>query len=238
VANAGVSQILREQYHIEAQPGAKIACPFCHHHTLSIKRDDTLAKCFHASCSRFLTVHGAGAPDTIALSSVLAEIYYDFHQELLHLKDVAYTDNAYRYLVSDRKIHPRVVEDAMLGAIPGEYDLDTKFAPLIDSIQVPTTPPPKSRGRPPKFRERTPEERRQWVIDQREKLRECLLKHAGWLAFFHTDTSHHIASIRFRKPGTRYFTYFKPYQAGGLFGHGLFSPYELNGLKAFNESSS
>ena len=43
VANAGVSQILREQYHIEAQPGAKIACPFCHHHTLSIKRDDTLA---------------------------------------------------------------------------------------------------------------------------------------------------------------------------------------------------
>ena len=77
-------------------------------------RDDTLAKCFHASCSRFLTVHGAGAPDAIALSSVLAEIYYDFHQELLHLKDVAYTDNAYRYLVSDRKIHPRVVEDAML----------------------------------------------------------------------------------------------------------------------------
>jgi len=106
---------------------------------------------------------------------VLAEIYYDFHQELLHLKDVAYTDNAYRYLVSDRKIHPRVVEDAMLGAIPGQYDLDTKFAPLIDNIQVPTTPPPKSRGRPPKFRERTPEERRQWVIDQREKLRECLL---------------------------------------------------------------
>jgi P4 family phage/plasmid primase-like protien len=235
MANASVSQILREQYHIEAQPGAKITCPFCQHHTLSIKRDDTLAKCFHNSCGRFLTVHGAGALQTITLSSVLAEIYYDFHQELLRLKNVAYPDNAYNYLVKDRKIHPRVVEDAMLGAIPSEYDLDSKFAPLIESIQAPTTPPPKARGRPPKYRERTPEERRQWLIDQRDKLRECLLKHAGWLTFFHTDITHRIASIRFRKPGTRYFTYFKPYQAGGLFGHGLFSPYELNGLQAYNQ---
>jgi P4 family phage/plasmid primase-like protien len=235
VPNTSVSQILREQYQLEAQAGAKIACPFCHHHSFSIKRDDTLAKCFHGSCGRFLTIHGPGASDTITLSSVLAEIYHDFHQELLHLKDVTYPDNAYSYVVKDRKIHPRVVEDAMLGAIPSEYDLDSKFAPLIDSIHVPRTPPPKGKGRPKKYHERTPEEQRQWIIEQREKLRTCLLKHAGWLAFFHTDTTHRIASIRFRKPGTRYFTYFKPYQAGGLFGHGLFSPYELNGLQAYNQ---
>jgi hypothetical protein len=140
VPNTSVSQILREQYQLEAQAGAKIACPFCHHHSFSIKRDDTLAKCFHGSCGRFLTIHGPGASDTITLSSVLAEIYHDFHQELLHLKDVTYPDNAYNYVVKDRKIHPRVVEDAMLGAIPSEYDLDSKFALLIDSIHVPSTP--------------------------------------------------------------------------------------------------
>jgi hypothetical protein len=95
MADPTVSQILCEQYQIEAQPGAKIRCPFCHHHSFSIKRDDTLAKCFHGSCSRFLTAHGSGTSDTIGLSSALAEIYYDFHQELLRLKDVAYTENAY-----------------------------------------------------------------------------------------------------------------------------------------------
>jgi P4 family phage/plasmid primase-like protien len=235
MANAGISQLLREQYQVEAHPGAKIACPFCQHRTFSIKPDDTLGKCFHGSCGRFLTVHGAGTSDTISLSSVLAEVYHDFHQELLRLKDADYRDNAYRYLVEDRKIHPRVVEDAMLGAIPGGYDLDSKFASLIDSIHVPSAPPPKGRGRPRKVQERTPEERRQWLIDQCEKLRACLLKHAGWLGFFYGDSTHRIVAIRFRKPGTRYFTYFKPYPGAGLFGHGLFSPYELNGLRTFNK---
>jgi hypothetical protein len=233
MTNASVSQILREQYQIEVQAGGKVDCPFCHHYSFSIKRDDTLAKCFHGSCGRFLTVHASGTPDTIALSSVFAEIYHDFHQELLHLKDAAYVENAYNYVVKDRKIHPRVVEDSMLGAIPGGYDLDATFQPLIDSI--PTSPPPKTRGRPKKSQDRTPEERRQWIIDQREKLRTCLDKHAGWLAFFYTDQSHRVVAIRFRKPGTRYFVYFKPYQAAGLFGHGLFTPYELNGLQAYNE---
>ena len=84
-----------------------------------------------------------------------------------------------------------------------------------------------------KFNEPTPEQRLQWLIEQRDKLRKCLLKHAGWLAFFYTDITHRIVAIRFRKPGTRYFTYFKPYQGAGVFGHGLFTPHELNGLQAY-----
>jgi P4 family phage/plasmid primase-like protien len=232
VSNASISQRLREQYDIDAHSGAsKLQCPFCHHPALGITRDDTLAKCFHGSCGRFLTVNGTGT-EAITLSSVLAEIYHDFHQELLRLKDVAYPDNAYNYLTKDRKIHPRVVEDAMLGAIPSEYDLESKFAPLLDSLQSQGTPQPKRRGRA-KRHEWTVEERLQWIIEQREKLRNCLLKHAGWLAFFYTSISHQIVAIRFRKPGTKYFTYFKPYQAAGLFGHGLFRPHELNGLQAY-----
>jgi hypothetical protein len=99
MANPTVSQILREQYHTDAQAGAKLTCPFCQHQTFSVKPDDTLGKCFHPSCGRFVTAHGAGNSGTIALSTVLAEIYHDFHQELLCLKDVAYTDNAYNYLL-------------------------------------------------------------------------------------------------------------------------------------------
>jgi P4 family phage/plasmid primase-like protien len=231
--NASVCQRLHKQYHIDAVPGAKVECPFCSHHTFGIHRDDSLAKCFHSTCGRFITAIGSGDAATITLSSVLADIYHDFHQELLMLKSATYPDNAYAYLVQDRKIHPRVVEDAMLGAIPGEYDLDRYFTPLIESIQAPRTPPPKRRGRPKKTKEHTPEDRQKWMIDQREKLRTCLLKHAGWLAFFYADATHRIVAIRFRKPGTRYFTYFKPYQAAGLFGHDLFRPHELNGLQAY-----
>lgn len=157
MANNNVVQILNEQYRIATHPGAKVRCPFCHKQTLSIKKDDSLAKCFHSACGRFITATGAGVSQTITLASVLADNYHDFHQELLGLKNVEYP-SAYAYLVEDRRIHPRAVEDSMLGAVPGGgYDLDRKFQPLIDSIQVPAAPPPKTKGRPPKRKEFTPE---------------------------------------------------------------------------------
>jgi hypothetical protein len=70
------------------------------------------------------------------------------------------------------------------------------------------------------------------MTEQRDKLRQCILKHAGWLAFFYTDAYHRIVAVKFRRPGTRVFTFFKPYKTNGLFGHGLFAPYELNGHHA------
>src|SRR6266498_5127628 len=120
-----VSAILEADHGISARPGMKVNCPICHHHTLSIKPDDSLAKCFHPQCGRFITSHGGS--ETITLASVLAEIYHDFHQELLQLKDAKY-QSAYQYLMDQRRIHPRVVEDSMLGAIPaGGYDLAPHF---------------------------------------------------------------------------------------------------------------
>jgi hypothetical protein len=234
MADTTVSQILLERYTIEAKPGAKAECPFCHRPYFYIKGDDSLGKCFEPSCLRFITLHGPGGSETISLSSVLADIYHDFHQELLRLKDANYVDNAYHYLAHDRKIHPRVIEDAMLGAIPGGgYAVEEKFQPLLESIAQ--TPRPKPRGRPKKFKDPTLEERVQWMTAQRDKLLDCILKHAGWLAFFYTDAYHRIVAIKFRKPGTRVFTSFKPYKANGLFGHGLFTPYELNGDQTYNE---
>ena len=54
-ANASVSAILSEKHGIAARPGAKVECPFCHHKTFSIKRDDRLGKCFHPACGRSVT---------------------------------------------------------------------------------------------------------------------------------------------------------------------------------------
>jgi hypothetical protein len=108
----------------------------------------------------------------MSLASIMADLYHECHQALLDLKGVPY-ENAYDYLTQERKIHPRVVEDAMLGAIPsGGYDVDRAFQPLLDSLAL-TTEPQKPRGRPKKsaLPTQTPEERRQWLLDIREKLR-------------------------------------------------------------------
>src|SRR5262249_2121761 len=88
------------------------------------------------------------------------------------------------YLMHDRRVHPRVIQDVMLGAIPpGGYDLAAKFAPLL-SLDIGN--PPKPRGCPRKTPAPAPDQR-QWLIEQQDKLQACILKHAGWLAFFYTD---------------------------------------------------
>jgi hypothetical protein len=120
--NASVSAILAESHGITAQPGAKVECPFCHHKTFSIKRDDLLGKCFHPACGRFITPSRRDGQSPHNLTNVLKAIYYDFHQELLSLQN-GRDQNAYTYLVTERQIHPRVVADSMLGAVPsGGYD--------------------------------------------------------------------------------------------------------------------
>ena len=52
------SHMLLERFGIAAHPGGKVECPFCHHETFTLKRDDLLGKCFHPSCGRFLTPNG------------------------------------------------------------------------------------------------------------------------------------------------------------------------------------
>src|SRR2546428_11387931 len=121
--NASVSATLAESHGITAQPGAKVECPFCHHKTFSIKPDDLLGKCFLPVCGRFITPGQQDGQSPHSLASVLEAIYHDFHQELLALKDAPY-QNAYNYLVTERQIHPRVIADSMLGAVPSAgYDL-------------------------------------------------------------------------------------------------------------------
>jgi hypothetical protein len=237
---ASISAILSENYGITAQPGAKVECPFCQHKTFSIKRDDLLGKCFYPVCGRFITPTQQNEQSSHNLASVLEAIYYDFHQELLALKDASY-QNAYNYLVTERQIHPRVVTDSMLGAVPSDgYDLDAKFTPLIEEVEAAVEASKHSqtgkKGRPKKAKGFTPEDRLQFMTEALEKLRSCILDHAGWLAFFYTDAQYRIVTIRSRKPYSKHFVYFKPYRTvAGLFGHSLFTPYTSGELQALND---
>jgi hypothetical protein len=121
--STSVTMILLENHGITARPGSKVGCPFCHHQTFGIKRDDQLGKCFHPSCGRFITPGQRHGQHRHSLAQVLDEIYDDFHQTLLGLREAPY-ENAYAYLVTERQIHPQVVVDSMLGAVPsGGYDL-------------------------------------------------------------------------------------------------------------------
>src|SRR5262245_7083731 len=110
-----VSQILREDYNISIRPGGKGECPECHHGAFSLKGDDRLGKCFYSPCGHFLTTAQEGQAHT-SLSTVLTAIYHECHQELLRL--ATGQQNAYTYLKDERGIHPQVIADAMLGAVP------------------------------------------------------------------------------------------------------------------------
>ena len=139
-----VSKILR----VTARPGATGTCPFCRRKTFSIKPDDTLGKCFHPPCSRFVTPTQVDTSRVDALDSILMEVFCDFHKALLRQQDST-VRNAYRYCVHERAIHPRVVEHSMMGVVPANYDLDARFRPVLEQgeASVQAGQQPRKRGR-------------------------------------------------------------------------------------------
>lgn len=196
-----------------------------------------MGKCFHPQCGKIIIAGRDQNSYEHTLHKVLEEIYGDLHATLVALKDAA-GHNAYSYLVDERKIHPRVVSDSMLGAIPaGGYYPEDKFQQEIDRLKV-EIEKEKTLHTSKKHRRRgiTGEERLELLIAAKEKLYICLNGRAGWLAFFYTDSLHRIVAIRFREPYSHRFVYFKPFEnVAGLFGHGLFSPYQFQEWKALND---
>ena len=82
------------------------------------------------------------------------------------------------------------------------------------------------KGHPPKTESPSPEDLLDIIVKMQEKLVNCIRGHAGWIAFFFTNAHHDIVAIRFREPLAKQIVYFKPFKASGLFGHGLFTPYQ------------
>ena len=233
-----ISQILSEKHGVYgARPGAKVDCPWCTHRTLSINRDDTLAKCFHPGCGRFFIAGQEGKQHNHIFYEVLAQIYSDLRVNLLELRDKP-GQNAYTYLLDERKIHPRVIEDSMLGAIPsGGYYLEEIFQPAIEKAQAAAEQEQSALKKDKGNKSPTPSAKGtlDLLMEAKEKLYKCISGHAGWLAFFYTDAFHRIVAIRFRRPYSKDIVYFKPLKHAGLFGHGLFSPYPFKDWKVFND---
>jgi len=117
MAETSVSHILADRYGIVATPGTKIQCPFCNHKTFSVKHDDSIGKCFHPSYGRFITAFHGEDTGISGLNKLLTEMFVDFHQYLIgQLDNMART--SYEYLSEKRQIHPQVIADSMIGAIP------------------------------------------------------------------------------------------------------------------------
>ena len=222
------TEILLNKYGILTRAGRKIECPFCHHNTMSIKSDDTLAKCFHPACGRYITPYQHNLFYENSFYQVLEAIYHNLHQELL--KPNPSLGGAYKYLVEERKIHTKVISDSMLGIVPRNYNIDQKFEAAIAEIKEQIAKGKEERkgkrGRPKK-ENFTPEDKLVLIDVIKEKWNKAA--RPGWLAFFYLDRHYRIVTIRFRKPYSKEMYSFKPFEKKGmgLFGHQLFTPIRL-----------
>ena len=230
-----ISQVLLEDHSLSIGPGRKGECPFCRHQTFSVKADDMLGKCFHPACGRLLTTRDDDSAYRVSLTRVLDAVYQDCHQEFVSLAS-GHT-NAYTYLLDERGIHPTVITDAMLGAVPSGYDVVPHFQPVIADAQAAVAAlQANKRGRPP--RDLTHAEKRLTDLQEaQQKLVDCLAHKAGWLVFFYTDAAHRCVALRLRQPYSKQFTSFKPGSAG-VFARELFTPYATPSNQARMISSS
>jgi P4 family phage/plasmid primase-like protien len=227
-----VSQILLEDHNIALRPGAKGKCPACHLQYFSLKDDDSVGKCFHPPCGYFLTIGHDNGQYRYSLSRALTAIYHDCHQELLSL--ASGQDNAHAYLRDERQIHPQVIADAMLGAVPSGYDVRPHCQLALDEAeQAVAALRQQKRGRPTKELERA-EQRLQRLQEAQQKLVDCFAHRAGWLIFFYCDAHHQPVALRLRQPYTRHFVSFKPGIAG-VFGRELFTPYTSTANQPMND---
>lgn len=237
-----VSKILTDEYGLNINPGKKGECPFCHRSTFSISRDDSVGKCFHPVCGKFISGAQKKNQQGSTIYRIHEEIFEEFHGELLSLQE-SEKKNAYKYITGDRGIHPRVVADSMIGVIPVDCDVDKFFSPHIERLQkekeeeAAEQKKNKKKGRPKKKKGPPAAMLLKLLVEAQEKLEKCLKRHGGWLAFFYTDAYHRIVSIRFRKPyaGSSNSRLYKPFFTGGIFNRELYIPTDLPGRTHVNE---
>ena len=199
---------LFEQYGIIAQPGQRTTCPKCGKQSFYVRSKNYHGLCNDRKCGYKLNSRCKGETK-IRVDSILREVYDDFKKELLSPKTKA-SREACDYMLNHRYIHSQVLEDAHIGLVPANYDLDAKFVGLIKELN----------GKDCKL---TPEKRDQ-IISIRDNLRSCFDSHQGDLAFFYLDDYTYITSIRFHKPFTDKFDSITLFSENGIFGHDLYFP--------------
>jgi len=105
-----VSELIHEKYGIDIQPGKKGECFKCHRkNTFSIKKDNTIGKCFHPACG--VVFRNNWDVSTITQKFV-ERIFAESHELLLTTKC-----DAYEFL-NERRVHQKVISDSMIGLTP------------------------------------------------------------------------------------------------------------------------
>ncbi|MCD6162534.1 MAG: toprim domain-containing protein, partial [candidate division Zixibacteria bacterium] len=217
---SNVTEILVSQYNINARVGQKTKCPFCGHHSFSITKDDSLGKCFHPSCLKYITPYKKRHKHK-AIIDILERLYLVSKTELLNQQNTQ--SNAYDYLVNERQLHPIVIAHSMIGIMPASYDIDVEFEPIINEIEN-------------KAKDKDSSKKLDDIYSIRQKLREVIYKGAEWLVFYYCDAYHNIISMKLRKPYDKKFMSFKlPDYGTGVFGQDLFSPIAIDKVKHQNE---
>lgn len=229
MADFSVVKVLFDKFSTTTRPGSKCKCPFCGAGKFSIKSDDSVGKCFSA-CGRAISAGNYNNSFGQPLTEVLHSIFDDWHDEFISLADKL-GKNAYRYVVENRKIHPQVARDAMLGVVPVNYKLGEKFDPEIEKIQKEIETLSNQKNSRTRRKLENLNLSLETLIEAQAKLQSIIrpepgFARAGYLAFFYVDSRHQILSIKLRDPYTRDFLWFKPLKNCGVFGHDLFSPYE------------
>lgn len=211
----------------------QVKCPFCKKGPFAVRTDNSLAKCL--SCFRYLTAETDKPWYYKALNRVLTEIFFDWHQELLAPTNPS-NKTVREFLFGKQNLVKEVVDNSMLGIVPTNYDIGSKFGHLIATLDQQSTQQ-KGKGRTSKAKWITPEKFKDLVVNRAKELNDIIHKFAGKLAFFYTDENHQITFIKFYNPTadkSEFWRFFK--ETSGLFGHGLFSHAKPDYLDTFEGS--
>jgi hypothetical protein len=194
-----VCEILGDKYSMSARPGSKLECPFCGHRTMSIASSDKVAKCFHPKCGLAIT---SSKGDGQLLFEAMERMYRTFHNCLLDMAS-APGKNAYDYCIRTRGLHPSVVADSMLGAMPSNFDVEGFFKPYIDRADDMSDNAVVDGGSAKAVDGAASQV--ELLEKAQEKLKAILEPDgnagvkSGWVAMFYTDVASRIVAARFRK---------------------------------------
>lgn len=214
-----VTEILEGYFNEKASPGTKIKCVYCGKNTLSIKSDNTIAKCFHPKCGKVIRSSDDYEINANNIHAFFDEICFESHHVLLN-EDEGKNSAAYQFLVSERKINVKVIGESMIGVVPKDYDISTKIdakLEALDSIKNKLINDYEKLNK-----EQMIENAIEILKKEKEKLIKLFKYNVGDLMFFYTDDSLKIISIKFRKPFQKKFTTYKIGRRRGVFGLELF----------------
>lgn len=225
-----VSEVLLDKHGIEATPGKKVTCPKCEKDNLQVFKHDESAYCFSPGCAHIVRAFSASEVLEDEIQQRLARFYALCKQDFLSQKIFAekqLAKDAYDFCLNDRRIDSRVLDQAMIGSVPADFDVDQHFGDLhrqfTEAIQkrneiIAGKPDDEKAKAELKCLQEQLALLDGWINGLKRYISSTGKRITGWLCFFYTDAHLNITSVRFREPYHHRFYTCSPGQACGVFG--------------------